>query len=146
MLGRSSQRSRRRPGSEPLRFVLDSGAVVAESKGDRRVRALIREALNEGAVLIVPAIVVTETFRGNSQDVLLNRLLDRVVFDVADFELAKVAGRLLAVTGISNAPDAQVVAVALRRAPCVILTGDEQDITALVNGRSDISIVNVNTL
>lgn len=125
---------------------MDTGALVAESKGNRRVRVLIREALTEGAVLIVPAIVVTETYRGNPQDVLLNRLLDRVVIDVAGFELAKVAGRLLAVTGTSNAPDAQVVAVALRRAPCIILTSDEQDITALVNGRSDIRVVNVDRL
>lgn len=102
--------------------------------------------MDERAVLIVPAIVVTETFRGNSQDVRLNRLFQVVVVEAVDFELAKVAGRLLAVTGTSNAPDAQVVATALRRTPCCILTSDEEDLTALVNGRQGVRIINVDKL
>jgi hypothetical protein len=129
-----------------LRLILDSGAVLAESQGKLKIRALIRAALDDNAILIVPAIVVTETFRGESQDVLLNRLFKNVVVDTADYELAKVAGRLLAVTGTANAADAQVVANALRRAPCTILTSDEQDISLLVGGRSSISIVNVDRL
>jgi hypothetical protein len=102
--------------------------------------------LNNGAILIVPAIVVTETFRGNAQDVRLNQLFKNVVVASADFELAKMAGRLLAVARAADARDAQVVAEAVRRAPCVILTSDERHISALVNGREGILIVNVDRL
>lgn len=94
----------------------------------------------------MPAIVVTETFRGSPRDVRLNRVFKSVVVAPADFELAKAAGRLLAVAGTSNAPDAQVVAEALRRAPCTILTSDEEDIATLVNGYRGIRVVNVNRL
>jgi hypothetical protein len=137
---------RRRTVEPSIRWVLDSGALIAESKGNPRLRALIREGLNKRAALIVPPIVVTETYREDATDVGLNRLLGSVVVPETDFELAKVAGRLLAATGTSNAPDAQVVAEALRRAPCTILTSDYDDIAQLVNGLEGITVRDVGKL
>jgi hypothetical protein len=141
-----AKQSRRGAAASPLRFILDSGAVIAESRGDGRLRALLRQALSEGDVLILPTIVVTETYRANAQDVNLNRLFKNVFVPDVDFEFAKVAGRLLAVTGTSNAPDAQVVAEALRRTPCTILTSDPQDISTLAGGREGITVVDVDKL
>lgn len=137
---------RRRASTPPIRFVLDSGVLVAESKGEPRVRALIREALRKRIDLIVPPIVVTETYRADVTDVALNRLLDSVYVPAADFELAKVAGRLLAAAGTSNAPDAQVVAEALRRTPCTILTSDDEDISQLLMDRRDITVIDIGRL
>lgn len=137
---------RRQASTPPIRFVLDSGALIAESKGNPRLRALIREALDDGIDLIVPPIVITETYRADPTDVGLNRLLSSVHVPETDFDLAKVAGRLLAATGTSNAPDAQVVAEALRRTPCTILTSDYEDISRLLSGRQGINIIDVGKL
>jgi hypothetical protein len=132
--------------ANPLRFILDSGAVLGEGSGKPKIRAFVRQALDEGALLIVPTIVVTETFRGDPTDVHLNRLLNSVFVPEVDLEFAKVAGRLLAVTGTSNAPDAQVVAEALRRAPCTIVTSDRKDISTLVSDHRGITIIDVSDL
>lgn len=69
---------RRRTAESPLRFILDSGAVIGESKGEPKIRALLRKALDDGAVTIVPTIVVTETYRADPTDVRLNRLFASV--------------------------------------------------------------------
>jgi hypothetical protein len=127
-------------------FLLDSGAIIAESKGDPALRAQIREALRQGATLIVPPIVVTQTYRNDPADVRLNRLLNAVVVPEIDATLAKVAGGLLARAGLGDACDAQVAAEALRRAPCVVLTSDPDDMHRLIGDRSDIRIVNVDQL
>jgi len=122
--------------------------VVGESKGSPKFRALIREALGIASILIIPPIVVTETFRDNARDVHLNLLFkrERVVVPAVDFELAKEAGSLLAAAGTSNAPDAQVVAEAIRRSPCTILASDEHDITVLAGDRKDIRVINIDKL
>lgn len=45
----------------------DTGALIAAERGDRRMWALHRRALERGAAPVVPAPVLVEGWRGNVQ-------------------------------------------------------------------------------
>lgn len=135
---------RRQPRTaSQLTFVLDAGAIIAEARGQRLLRGLIHDALVKGEIVVVPAIVVAQTFRGDAADHTINRLLKSVYVPPVDLDLAKEAGRLLARTGMSDAADAVVIAEAIRRQPCVVLTSDPGDLERLAEGYDRIQIVHV---
>lgn len=138
---------RRRGGRRPEEtFILDSGFVIGYVRQRAGVRSTLRQIRSQNAPIVVPPIVVTETYRGSARDALIDQLLARVVVPEVDLALAKDAGRLLGAVGGSNAADAQVVAEALRRIPCAILTGDPDDIRRLVAGRAGIRVLDINQL
>src|SRR4051812_24424272 len=62
---RTSVGRRRQIESRRNPVVLDSGAVLLESRGNEQVRRYTRRAALQGNVLVVPAIVVSETSRGD---------------------------------------------------------------------------------
>ena len=122
-------------------LILDTGAVIALVHDDRRMRALLAIAHREGADVIVPPVVVTQTIRGGARDAAVNRFLKTVFIPFVGERLARVAGQLLGSSGLTNVADAQVVAEALRRAPSTILTGDPEDMRRLANGLPGIRII-----
>src|SRR5581483_7199205 len=107
-------------------LILDAGALIALARNDYRVRSYLLVALERGIDVLVPPIVVTQTVRGAPQDALINRLLKSkgVAVPAAGEELARVAGRLLAASGLRDAAYAQIIAEAARSAPATVLTGD----------------------
>lgn len=139
---RRTQRARK----PDLRLILDSSAVIAESRGNPRLRAFLKEALLFGGTIIVPVIVVAETYRGDSRDVGMNRLLNSVIVPTTDITRAQEAGRLLSRVAGAGVADALVVAEAVRYSPCTVLTSDLNDILRLVNGHSDITVVRLDEL
>lgn len=116
------------------RLILDSGAVIGWSRGDPRVRALVREAIERGAEVRVPVVVLAETLRGGPQDAPVNRVLKAVGTTPTDPRIGRSAGELLGRTGGSNAADALVAAEALNAPDAVLLTGDVDDLGALLAG------------
>lgn len=123
------------------RLILDTGAVIAYTRGDRQIGALLKAANLEGAEMVVSPAVVTQTIRGGGRDTLLHRLFRAVYVPFVGLRLARLAGELLGVSGLSDAADAQVMAEAIRGGPCVLVTSDPNDMTQLAGGRSFVRIM-----
>jgi hypothetical protein len=124
-------------------LILDSGAVIALTRGDRTVRAVLAAAQEGGSEVIVPPVVLTQTVRGGPGDARINRLLETVWVPFIGKRLAMAAGRLLRHTGLTDAADAQIMAEAIRSGPSVLLTSDPDDMLRLAAGRSDVRIVRI---
>jgi predicted nucleic acid-binding protein len=123
-------RTRRR--APPQRLILDAGAVIGLSRADVRARAALTAALEAGAEVSVPAVVVAETVRGGAADAPVNRVLKAVgQVDPADEPIGRTAGRLLGSSGLPATVDAVVVATAIEAGGAVILTGDAGDLGLL---------------
>ncbi|MDE3077288.1 MAG: PIN domain-containing protein [Chloroflexota bacterium] len=125
------------------RIVLDSGPVIAFSRGDIAVRLALERAAEAGMDIIVVPAVVTQTIRGGGRDAPLHRLLGACLVPPVDLQLARLAGELLGRTGGSDVADAQLAAEAITGQPCAILTGDPKDIGALVGGHPSVRVVAV---
>ena len=127
------------PSSAPL--ILDSGAIIALSRGDQRARAFVDRALEIGAELFVPAVAIAETVRGGGpRDAPVNRVLAAVDSVLGAGEsVARTAGRLLGRTRSSHTIDALVVAGVIEIGGGRILTSDPDDIRLLARGAVGIS-------
>jgi predicted nucleic acid-binding protein len=124
--------ARVRRQAPPQRLILDAGAVIGLSRADVRARAALAAALEAGADVSVPAVVVAETVRDGSADAPVNRVLKAVGgIDVADETIGRTAGRLLGSAGSAATVDAIVVATAIEADGAVILTGDAGDLGRL---------------
>ncbi|MBW3643352.1 MAG: PIN domain-containing protein [Actinobacteria bacterium] len=124
--------ARTRRQAPPQRLILDAGAVIGLSRADVRARAALTAALEAGAAVSVPAVVVAETVRGVAADAPVNRVLKAVgEVDVADEPVGRTAGRLLGSAGSTATVDAVVVATAVEVGGAVILTGDPGDLGPL---------------
>ena len=111
-------------------LTLDSGALIAAEKGDRRFWTLWKEALARGAAVTVPAAVVAQVWRGNN--VIVARILQGCEVEELSEALAKRVGRLLATSRTSDVIDACVVASAALRHDAIV-TSDRRDIARLVD-------------
>jgi predicted nucleic acid-binding protein len=121
--------ARARRQAPPQRLILDAGAVIGLSRADARARAALAAALEAGADVSVPAVVVAETVRGGPADAPVNRVLKAVgEVDVADEPVGRTAGRVLGSAGSAATVDAVVVATAIEAGGAVVLTGDAGDL------------------
>lgn len=112
--------------------VLDSGALVAFERSDRRVVAILARALHHGDPLVVPAGVVAQVWRDGRRQSRLARLLGSPVCEVLalDDRSARAAGQLCGTSGTADVVDASVVVVARQRA-LRVLTTDVDDLRRL---------------
>ena len=124
----------------PERLILDSGAVIAWSRADQRVRAMLRRALELGLDLRVPVVVLAETLRASPRDAAVNRVLKAVdVLPTAE-QVGRTAGALLGRTRGTNTADALVAAEVLDSRATVVLTSDPDDLTKLLADRPDVTV------
>jgi hypothetical protein len=116
-----------------LNLVLDTGALIALERDDRRVAGLIRFGRRAGSRLISVPEVVGQVWRGSPRQVHLARLLPGLsVVDVSVAE-GRLAGELLAQSGTTDVVDALLV---LRILPGdQVLTSDPDDIGRLLATR-----------
>jgi len=122
-------------------LTLDSGALIAAEKGDRRFWALWKEALDRGATVTVPAAVLAQVWRGNN--VVIARLLEGCDVETLTEERAKQVGRRLAAARSSDVIDASVFIGAVARRDAVV-TSDPSDIDRLARGlRQKLTVVSV---
>jgi len=125
--------------------VFDSGAVIAAERNDERIRAIMFAARESRTVVLLPSMVLAETWRGRATHPLAAKFLasmDR--FPALDATAAKRAGALLTEGG--SIADANVVDVAIRSAPAVVVTSDPRDIRALLRiaaSSADVQIRNL---
>lgn len=131
-----------REAQVPQRLILDSGAVLALSKGQPRARALLGRALDMGAEVLVPAVVVAETVRGNGpRDASVNRVINAVdAVAGTDESVARIAGRLLGQARSKSTVDALVVAAAIATGGGRILTSDVDDLRTLSHGNPEVFV------
>lgn len=113
-------------------LVLDSGALIAFERNDRKVVSVILRALQNGVKLIVPAGVVGQVWRDGRKQVRLVRLLGANLLQVVplDDQGARAAGQLCGVTGTQDVVDASVVLCARARG-LAVMTSDAADLRRL---------------
>lgn len=137
-----ARRARRSKAQASAPLILDSGAVIALARGDQRARAFVDRALETGAELFVPSVVLAETVRGDGpRDAPVNRVLsaiDSVL--IADESVGRTAGRLLGQSRSDETIDALVVAGAIDLGGGRLLTGDPDDLRLLSRGTPGITV------
>lgn len=118
-----------------LGMTLDTGALLALERGDARVRALLRRAVERSLELHVPAGVVAQAWRGGARQARVARLLGdpRVEVPPLDDVTARVVGLLCGRSGHSDVVDVHVVLHA-RDADHVVVTSDSDDLRAVDPG------------
>jgi len=125
----------------PQRLILDSGAVIALSRGEQKARAYLARALELGAPVEVPVVVVAETLRGSPRDAPVDRVLEAVgAVPEAREAHGRTAGRLLGAARSSDTADALVVAQAIEAGGAQILTGDPDDLGRLARPHPEVWI------
>lgn len=112
--------------------VLDTGALVAFERNDRRVVAIVARALKHGDILFVPAAVVAQAWRDGSRQNRLARLLGSSLCDVVELDdyRARAAGQLCGRSGTADIVDSSVVVIARERGARII-TSDPRDLRKL---------------
>jgi hypothetical protein len=113
--------------------VLDSGALIAIDKRDRKVGAMLRVLQRAGVPLHTSAAVVAQVWRDGRRQVDLARVLPGVAVTALDEVNSKRVGELLRANGTSDVADAHVAL--LVHAQGRVLTSDEPDIQALLRTR-----------
>jgi hypothetical protein len=111
---------------------LDAGALIALERGERKMVALLQEALSSGACLRIPAGVIGQAWRGGAKQAVLARLLrsDHVEIRVLDEYLARACGELCAATATADVIDASVVITAREHGDSIV-TSDVDDLRRL---------------
>ena len=110
-------------------YTLDTGALIALERRDRRAGLLVQRARDRGARVTVPSVAIALWWHGQRGPVA--RLLDGFDIEPLDRSLAEIAG--LARAGARPGPsavDAVVMASAAKRGD-VVMTGDIEDLERL---------------
>jgi predicted nucleic acid-binding protein len=111
-------------------LTLDTGALIAAEKRDRRLWSVLKEASARRATITVPAVVLAQAWRGNSP--MIARLLPACVVEDFDELAAKRVGVLLSKSRRRpDVVDAAVVVGAGLRGDAIV-TSDPDDIVRLV--------------
>lgn len=113
----------------PRPVVLDSGALIAFERNDRRVRRLVELALEHDQILHVPAGVVAQVWRDGARQVRLVRLIGSGTLAIQSLDLdeARAVGVMCGSTGTGDVVDASVALLA-RRHRALVVTSDPDDL------------------
>ena len=113
-------------------LVLDTGALIALDRGDKRMIALLQRALAQGRAFRVPAGVVGQAWRDGRVQVTLARFLrsEEVEIIPLDEHLARSCGELCGATNSPDVIDASVVIIARKRRDPIV-TSDPNDLRRL---------------
>jgi PIN domain-containing protein len=108
---------------------LDSGALIAFERADRKMVAIVARAVERDDEIAVPAGVVAQVWRDGRRQARLVRLLGSEIVEVValDDATARAVGQLCGLTGTTDVVDASVVLCARERNHAV-LTSDPKDL------------------
>lgn len=113
--------------------VLDSGALIAIDRRDRRIGAMLRVLQRDGVPVRTSAGAVAQVWRDGRKQANLARVLPGVDIETLDDVAAKKIGELLRAHGTSDLVDAHVALLVQPEGS--VLTSDEADIKALLRTR-----------
>lgn len=133
----------RTPRPTSSRMILDSGAIIGWSRGDARVRAVLREAVSRNVELRVPVVVLAETLRGGPRDAPVHRVLKATGTTPTEASVGRRAGQLLGGTGGRDTADALVAAEALAVPGSLLLTSDPDDLGPLLADTPESTVLRV---
>ena len=121
-----------RPPASVAGLTFDAGALIAIDRGDRRMIALLQEAVRGRLPLRVPAGVVGQAWRDGPRQATLARFFKtrEVEVHALDEHTARAAGELCGATGTHDVIDATVILTA-RSTGDVVLTSDPDDLLRL---------------
>ena len=139
--------ARRTPVGTPPRLsslVLDTGAILALARHDRRTHVFVTEARADGAEVFVSWLTLAELIPGSDSPAIAWALSLAQRHRVTE-EDCEQAARLMAEQGVAGATvDAVIAAAALDLPrPLVVLTSDPKDMGALVAGQEDVAVLSV---
>ena len=109
-------------------ITFDTGALIALERRSLRARKILERAMELKVRITVPAVVITEWWRGRSDD--RERVLAAVRVEPLSESVAKLAGEALARVRGATAIDAIVVASAAQRGD-VVYTSNVDDLLRL---------------
>ena len=111
-------------------LTLDSGALIAFERGERRVMVHLKEATRRGVELTVPTITVAEVWRGGARSARLATLFEACSVEGLDESLARIVGEAMGKVKGAGVVDTIVMASAAQRGDSV-LTSDSEDLIRL---------------
>ena len=131
----------REESEAPQRLILDSGAVIALARGEKKAKAFLARAVELRAAVEIPVVVVAETVRGGPRDAPVNWILKKIgpVPDTQEIH-GRIAGQLLGAARSAATIDALVVAQAVAGGGAQILTGDREDLERLAASHPEVWI------
>jgi predicted nucleic acid-binding protein len=112
-------------------ITLDTGALIAIERRRERMLRILRAAEQTGTPIVVPAVVITEWWRGRPSARMAS-LLEGLSIEPLGAALARLAGEALAAVAGATAIDAIVVASAAQRGG-VVYTSDVGDLQRLTS-------------
>ena len=115
-------------------FVLDTGALIALERGDRRLWTRLYTA-DQPSDVKVPTGAIAQAWRGSSRQAPLARALKLSDEVPLDSQIARDAGVLCGQTGTADVIDASVAVTAseaARRGDVGVVTSDRSDIAPLL--------------
>lgn len=114
-----------------MSIILDAGALVALERDDRAMWRRLKAALLSGSPPMTHGGVIAQVWRGGAgRQTRLARALQAVETVPLDEELGRRAGVLLARSGLIDAIDAALAAMAAHGDQ--LITSDPHDLAALV--------------
>ena len=113
-------------------LTLDTGALIAFERNDRKLVALLARAVELGLAIAVPAGVVAQAWRDGRRQARLSRLLssNTVSIEPLSDQYAREAGQLCGARRKNDVIDASVVLCAKRRGDRIV-TSDVSDLRLL---------------
>ena len=111
---------------------LDTGALIALDRGDRRMIALLDRALAQRRNFRIPAGVVGQAWRDGATQVALARFLRTSEVEIVPLneQLSRSCGELCGAKRTSDVIDASVVILARERRDSIV-TSDPEDMQRL---------------
>jgi hypothetical protein len=109
-------------------LTFDTGALIALERRRSRISRVYTTAVEDGLIVTVPVVVVTEWWRGRSD--IRERILRGLRIEPLDLALSQRAGEAAAAVNGASAVDAIVMASAARRDD-IVYTTDFDHLTAL---------------
>lgn len=121
-------------------LTLDTGALIALERRERRIRAACESAFLRDAIVTVPSPVLAEWWREHGRRG--ERILEQMTLEALTPRLAKLAGSAIAATPGAAVIDALVMASAAQRGD-VVYTSDIPDLERLRAFFPDVRVLHV---
>ena len=126
--------------------VFDTGALDKVAEGDEVARAVWRRLVGAGWHSLLPSVVLAETITGRPRDARIDRVIGSIGAPAnPDEGIARRAGalRFRAEHAAPSGIDALVAAHAAHSTPSVVLTGDPDDLSALLTNIAQARVIGV---
>lgn len=112
-------------------LILDTGALIAIDRGDRRLGAMLHEAARDRVDAVTSCVCVAEAWRHPTRQARLTRALAGIIEHPLDPDAARACGRLIARARTREIADSAVTLLA--RDDDLVLTSDAGDIEHLLD-------------